>query len=121
MAKADETANASGTDDASRSGLGGATGQSALPKREDGRPQADRFRQAGREEIKSLAKAEASVVESERRVTRQTVLITELRQGGLATLEAERSLARLEAAVVEQRALRDIVLIKAREVGGTGY
>ena len=96
------------------------TADDAVPQREEGRPQPDRFKQAGREEIKSLAKAEASVVESERRVARQTVLINELRAGGLATLEAERSLARLEAAVVEQRALRDIVFIKAREVGGTG-
>ena len=87
---------------------------------EEGRAQPDRFKQAGREEIKSLAKAEASVVESERRVTRQTVLIEELRKDGLATLEAERSLARLEAAVLEQRALRDVVLVKAREVGGSG-
>ena len=89
-------------------------------RRDPVRPQPDRFKQSGREEIKLLAKAEASVVESERRVTRQTALIMELRSDGLATLEAEKSLLRLEAAVLEQRAQRDIVMQKAKDVGGTG-
>ena len=119
MAKSLTNVISSGSGFALRAGDAGAV-QGEGSRRDEGRPQPDRFKQAGREEIKSLVKAEASVVESERRVTRQAALIEELRADGLATLEAEKSLTRLEAAAIEQRALRDIVLVKANEVGGGG-
>ncbi len=88
--------------------------------RVDTRSQGDRFRLAGREEMKYLAKAEALVVESERCVARQAFLITELRGDGLATLEAEKSLTRLEAVVLEQRANRDVARRKAQDISELG-
>ncbi len=120
MAKIVTDVGSHGSSIAWRAGDSSAPSRPADGKEDEGRPSSDRFKQSGRDEIKSLAKAEASVVESERRVARQMALIKELRADGLATLEAERSLTRLEAAVIEQRALRDVVLVKAREVGGKG-
>ena len=73
------------------------------------------FSTTAREEAKTLARAEAQVIDSERMIARQKVLLGEIRSSGLRTVEAESSLVRLEAASAEFRAQRDGLLAKARQ------
>ena len=70
----------------------------------------DRFSPAAREEAKLLAGAQTQLADSERSVARQQVLLDEIRRSGLRTVEAEASLARLEAAVIDRRAKLDALL-----------
>lgn len=59
---------------------------------------------------KLLARATADVVEGERRIARQIVLIEQLQEGGQPTAELERSLARLQASTDATRSRRAALL-----------
>ena len=61
-------------------------------------------------ERKHLAKAERDIVEGERRVTRQLVLIEKMRQEGHDTDEAEKLLLTLEDTLAEWHAHREEIL-----------
>ena len=57
-----------------------------------------------------LAKAEHDITEGERRITRQLLLIEQMRQEGHNTSEAEKLLLTLEDTLVEWQAHRDEIL-----------
>lgn len=72
-----------------------------------GQPTTSVADKGNRADLKLLAKLEASLVDSERMVERQLVLIAEMHAGGSPTTEAAKSLARLKATVIERRLQRD--------------
>ncbi|WP_414473117.1 hypothetical protein [Microvirga sp. M2] len=61
-------------------------------------------------EREHLARAERDIAEGERRVTRQTLLVEELRRDGRDTGEAERHLLILQETLASWYSHRDLIL-----------